>query len=183
MKKIVLLNSSPHKNSVSATICDAFLSAAHDMEIKAYNAYDLAAKPCYACGFCKHNKGCCAFDDLAEFHRDFEQADYFIISTPIFNTSVPSPLKAIIDRFQPYFELRFTHGIKPPIEKAKKAALIMSAGNAEETCEAIEKMLRRQFTVLNTQLKETVLFSGTDSLAPSESFLEEAKTEGVFFFS
>ena len=52
-----------------------------------------------ACGWCDENVGC-VFDDMDEFFADFEQADYIVITTPVYNGGVPAPLKAVVDRFQ-----------------------------------------------------------------------------------
>lgn len=182
MKKILVLNGSPRKDSVSTALCDSFVSAAGETELKKYNAYKLAAKPCMGCGYCDKNVGCC-FDDLDEFMSDFEQADYFVISTPVYNSGVPAPLKAVVDRFQRYYALRFAHGVKPPIAKHKKAALVIVAGSKGEGKDEIKAMFERQFTVLNTELVTTVFFDGTDTRIPDEATHEEAQNAGKALFS
>lgn len=182
MKKILVLNGSPRKDSVSSALCESLVSSAGEAEIKKYNAYKLAAKPCMGCGYCDKNVGCC-FDDLDEFMRDFEQADYFVISTPVYNSGVPAPLKAVVDRFQRYYALRFAHGVKPPVAKHKKAALVIAAGSKGEGKDEIKAMFERQFTVLNTELVTTVFFDGTDTRTPDESIHEEAKNAGKALFS
>jgi len=182
MKKILVLNGSPRKDSVSSALCDLLISAAGEAEIKTYNAYKLAAKPCMGCGYCDKNVGCC-FDDLDEFMSDFEQADYFVISTPVYNSGVPAPLKAIVDRFQRYYALRFAHGVKPPVAKHKKAALVIAAGSKGEGKDEIKAMFERQFTVLNTELVTTVFFDGTDSRTPDENTDAVVAQEGESFFN
>ena len=112
---------------------------------------------------------------------DFEQADYFVISTPVYNSGVPAPLKAIVDRFQRYYALRFSHGVKPPVAKPKKAALIITAGSKGEGKDEIKAMFERQFTVLNTQLVSTVFFDGTDSRLPDETVRTLLAQEGEGF--
>ena len=182
MKKILVLNGSPRKDSVSSALCGSLVSAAGESEIRQYNAYKMNAKPCMGCGYCDKNIGCC-FSDLDEFMRDFEQADYFVISTPVFNSGVPAPLKAIVDRFQRYYALRFAHGVKPPVAKHKKAALVMSAGSKGEGKDEIKAMFERQFTVLNTELVSTVFFDGTDTRMPDETAHKEAENAGEKLFA
>ncbi len=182
MKKILVINGSPRKDSVSSALCESFISAAGEAEIKKYNAYTLNAKPCMGCGYCDRNVGCC-FSDLDEFMSDFEQADYFIISTPVYNSGVPSPLKAVVDRFQRYYALRFAHGVKPPVAKHKKAALIITAGSKGEGKDEIKAMFERQFTVLNTELVTTVFFDGTDKRSPDEAINKEVRNSGDVLFS
>ena len=181
MKKVLVINGSPRKDSVSTALCNLLIEAAGEAEIKTYNAYKLNAKPCIGCGMCGKEIGCC-FNDLDEFMSDFEQADYFVISTPVFNSGVPAPLKAIVDRFQRYYALRFDHGIKPPVEKPKKAALVIAAGSKGEDKDEIKAMFERQFTVLNTALLATVFFDGTDTRSPDKAAHQEAKLAGEKLF-
>ena len=182
MKKVLVINGSPRKDSVSTALCGRLVSAAGEAEIKTYNAYKLGAKPCIGCGACGKKIGCC-FDDLDEFMSDFEQADYFVISTPVYNSGVPAPLKAVVDRFQPYYALRFEHGVKPPVAKPKKAALVIVAGSKGEGKDEIVAMFERQFTVLNTTLATTVFFDGTDSRQPDEDTYKSAQQTGEKLFA
>ncbi len=182
MKNILVLNGSARTESVSAALCNALLSAAGGkFNIKAYNAFDLNCKPCRNCGSCDLT-GRCINRDLDEFFADFEAADYFVISTPVFNSGVPAPLKSIVDRFQVYYSLRFTHGRKPPVEKPKKAALLIAAGAKGEGRAEIENMFRRQFTVLNTNLEATVFADRTDTAPLSREKLNEAEQIGNKLF-
>lgn len=182
MKNILVLNGSARKDSVSTALCNAFTQTAEGINVKVYNAYKLNAKPCFGCGFCDKNKAC-VNKDLDEFMADFENADFFVISTPVYNGSVPSPLKAIVDRFQRYYALRFSHGIKPPVAKPKKAAIIIAAGSKGEGRESIESMFRQQFTVLNTTLEQLMFIDSTDTVELSDSLLAKAKEIGTEFFN
>ncbi len=182
MQNILVLNGSPRKNSVSTALCSALLEMAENFNTKTYNAYKMNAKPCYGCGYCDKNRAC-VHKDLDEFMADFEDADYFIVSTPVYNSSVPAPLKAVVDRFQRYYALRFAHGIKPPVAKSKKAALIIAAGSEGEGRENIEDMFRRQFTVLNTTLETVIFVDSTDTQELNNQQLENAQEEGNKLFN
>lgn len=182
MKNILVINGSARKDSVSTALCAAFIEGHEsDINIKTYNAYKMNAKPCYGCGYCDKNKAC-VNKDLDEFMADFEAADYFIVSTPVFNGSVPSPLKAVVDRFQRYYALRFAHGVKPPIVKPKKAALIIAAGSKGDGKEAIENMFKQQFTVLNTTLESVIFVDSTDMAELTAEQIGNAKEAGSDFF-
>ncbi len=163
MKKLLMLDGSPRTESMSSTLGDRLVKSEQEkLEIYRYNAYKMSVKPCMGCGWCDKNIGC-VFDDMDEFLADFEAADYFVITTPVYNGGVPAPLKAIVDRFQCYYALRFAHGKKPPIAKPKRAALVITAGSKGEGREYIEKMFKQQFTVLNTTLVTTVFVDSTDT--------------------
>lgn len=164
MKKILVLYGSHRAQSVSTALCNELLKGAdtdNEYEIIRYNAFNMKAEPCFGCGWCEKNKGC-VLRDLDGFMQDFEQADYFVVATPVYNGGVPAPLKAVVDRFQRYYALHFSHGIRPAVEKPKKAALVITAGSKGEGREHIESMFRQQFTVLNTQLVQTLFVDSTD---------------------
>lgn len=163
MKKLLLINGSPRIDSVSTELGNKLIIPQKDKaEITQYNAYEMDVKPCRGCGWCDKNVGC-VFDDMDNFIADLEAADYMVITTPVYNGGVPAPLKAIVDRFQRYYALRFAHGVKPPVSKPKRAALVIAAGSKGEGREYIEKMFTQQFTVLNTTLVTTVFVDSTDT--------------------
>ena len=182
MKKILVINGSARKASVSTALCESFLGDKAGFETKTYNAYSLNAKPCCGCGMCGKTVGCC-YDDLDDLMADFEQADYLVISTPVYNGGVSAPLKAVTDRFQRYYAMRFDHGMKPAVAKHKKAALIIAAGSKGEGREEIKAMYERMFTVLNTSLESVIFFDSTDKREPDEAAVESVKQEGEYFFN
>ena len=95
------------------------------------------------------------------------------MASPVYNLSFPAPLKAVLDRFQRYFEARFSLGKKPAIEKHRKAVLLVSAGaNCREGVDIMEKQLRQSFSVMNTDLTDTVSWLCTDG---GEEGWKEAK--------
>ena len=163
MKKVLVINGSPRLDSISSALGNRLVKSGQDKTEKScYNAYAMNVKPCMGCGWCDKNVGC-VFDDMDEFFADFEAADYIVITTPVYNGGVPAPLKAVVDRFQRYYALRFAHGVKPPVEKPKRAALVIAAGSKGEGREYIEKMFTQQFTVMNTTLVTTVFVDSTDT--------------------
>lgn len=76
-------------------------------------------KPCIHCGKCE-TADLCVFDDLDEYNKLLNEAEALVFASPVYNLSVPAPLKALIDRSQRYFSKRFSLGIKPPIKNIKR---------------------------------------------------------------
>lgn len=73
-------------------------------------------------------------------------------------------MKALFDRFQRYFNARFSLGKRPPIEKPKKALLLSVCGSRDERGFSVMRaQMEMTFTVLNTTLVSSVCCSGTDS--------------------
>ena len=61
---------------------------------------DLAFKGCIECRGCDDTGVCVLIDDMTPLYKKIEAADAVIIASPIFFASLPSQLKAFIDRFQ-----------------------------------------------------------------------------------
>ena len=100
-KKIVVITGSPRKNGNSFAMTDAFIKAA---EAKGYavTRFDAAAMKlggCHACETCYSTGKACTFDD------DFNiiapailEADGLVFTMPVYWYSIPSQIKAVIDR-------------------------------------------------------------------------------------
>ena len=182
MKKVLLINGSARMNSVSSALGEHLIKSQQGVsEICRNNAYKMNVKPCMGCGWCDKNIGC-VFDDMDDFFADFEAADYLVITTPVYNGGVPAPLKAVVDRFQRYYALRFAHGVKPTVAKPKRAALVIAAGSKGEGREYIEKMFTQQFTVMNTTLVTTVFVDSTDTKQAGEAEYHLASEQGKKLF-
>ena len=134
------------------------------------NAYDEDIAPCNACGFCQKQEGC-SNHDMDQIDILLRRASAIVVATPVYNLSFPAPLKAIIDRFQRYFEARFCLGIKPALPTPKTAALLVTLGSEDMTgVEIMEKQLKLPFSVMNTTLNHTVVWSHTDKACIDEEF-------------
>ncbi len=161
-KKLLLINSSPRKDGVSAEIEKQLKAYFTECDIECENTYKLAPNPCIACGYCERNDGC-AQKDLDDFFVKFEDADYIIFLTPVYNNFFPSPLKALIDRFQRYYSARFVKGIKPPIEKPKKVGLVICSGAKNvPVADYMTNAIKQCFTVLNGELVARYYIPSTD---------------------
>ena len=182
--KILVIYSSPKKEGNTKKLLDAFLAECpNSAQIKTYSAFELNAKPCIDCGFCKQNNSC-KFDDLNEFYLDFEQADLIVFATPVYNYSFPSPLKAIFDRFQRYFNARFERDEKPPIKKRRQAVILATCGSDDESgFDIIEYQCKRAFTVLNIELVGKVTAKNIDKNDILVSDIDNSKQLAISIFN
>ena len=182
LSTILMIYGSPRADSGSAALARALLEPKpSDASVKEYSAYRLNAKPCLGCGGCDRQVGCVQ-RDLDKFYKDFEAADYVVFASPVYNGGFPAPLKAILDRFQCYYALRFAHGVKPPIPKHRRAALVMTGGCEAVGSEHMAQTLRQQFTVLNAELTATVTVTGTDRRELAAEDFAQARAAGATLF-
>lgn len=160
---LLVIFASPHKDGYTAQLLDAFLSALPDnVNVNFISAFNSRIVPCIDCGACKHTVGC-IYDDVKSFDCAYRSADIAVFATPVYNLSVPAPLKNILDRSQQYFNARFYHNIKPVMEKHKKAVLLITSGSdSDEGANIIEKTLGQMFTVMNTDIAAKIHWKSTD---------------------
>ncbi len=175
--KVMALMGSPRKSGYTAKLLGTLLREfPKGTNIEIINLYELNPIPCNACGYCKAGNGC-SKKDLEEFFKKFETADVIIFATPIYFMGVPAPMKALIDRFQRYYEARFRRNVKHPIEKRRKAALIVTSGSDGEIgFEVVKHQLLQAFSVLNIELGGAMLARNTDKCGVDKMDIEKAKS-------
>lgn len=175
MEKMLIINGSPRDNGVSAELINQVKKYFIDCEIKQYDTYKMAPAPCTDCRYCEYHNGC-SNKDLDFFFYDFEQADYILFFSPIYNNFFPALLKAIIDRFQRYYSARFKRGANPPIEKHRKVGVVIVSGsNARQCADYMNATLKQAFTVLNGDVCARYYIPDTDSGAYTFNLVELEK--------
>ncbi len=159
---MLIIKSSPRNNGVSSQVIDEIKPLFENLEIIQYNVYSLSVSPCTDCKYCEHYNGC-SQHDLDMFFKNFEKANYILFVTPIYNNFFPAPLKALIDRFQRYFNARFKRGINPPIEIHKNVGVIITSGsNARSSADYMINTLKQTFAVINGTILARYYIPNTD---------------------
>ncbi len=176
-RSVLAIIASPRKTGYTAKLLGTLLREfPKGTKIDIVNLYELNPVPCNACGYCKAGNGC-SKKDLEEFFKKFETADVIVFATPIYFMGVPAPMKALIDRFQRYYEARFRRNIKHPIEKMRKAVLIVTSGSDGEIgFEVVKHQLLQAFTVLNIELCGSMLARNTDKCGVDKADIEKAQS-------
>ncbi len=152
-------------------------SEGSELAFRRYSAYRCGFLPCDDCRACCAFEGC-VHSDMDEFFVSFESCDAVVIATPVYNSSYPAPMKAVIDRLQRYFNARFSLGINPPIAKRRRlVALLSCAERADADC--LIRSLKRTLTVVNCSFEGAVVFSGADSCC-AERFPDENIREEIY---
>lgn len=173
---VLAIMASPRKSGYTAKLLGSLLREfPKGTNIEIVNLYDINPVPCNACGYCKAGNGC-SKKDLEDFFKKFETADIIVFATPVYFMGVPAPFKALIDRFQRYYEARFRRNMKNPIEKHRKAALIVTSGSDGEIgYEVIKHQLLQAFSVLNIELCGATLARNTDKCGVDKTDVDKAR--------
>ncbi len=162
--RAVIFFGSPKKDGYTAKLLNLVIKKLEGLySFQFIDSYKLNIKPCIDCGECK-KKDECIYSDFSLIDYELKTADLIIIATPIYNLSVPAPLKSIFDRMQIYFNKRFVKNIIPPIEKEKKAILIATCGSNDlRGFEIVKTQVKMIFTIINAKLEKSLCWTNTDS--------------------
>ena len=159
---------SPHADGVTAQMMRRLLARLPAASVTVADAYAIAAAPCRDCRGC-YADGRCVYRDLDRWNDALEQADMLVIAAPVYHGSLPSPLKAMLDRTQPYWAARFMRGVRPPIARPKRTVVLLHAERDADAATVVMRQLDPALTVLNASPAETVLCVTDAPVLPPET--------------
>lgn len=93
-----------------------------------FSISDLEVHGCIGCDVCKDEGACIYSDDAQKVHAALDVADAVLVISPIYFAGVPSQLKALLDRFQPYFWKRSRHVAQHQELPAKRPLILALVG-------------------------------------------------------
>lgn len=157
IKKVTVINASPRKNGNTAKLIDVFLKDCPCL-IDIYNMYDEKITPCMACNHCEKT-GKCINSDTEKIIESIFSSDYIIFASPIYCYSFPAPMKAFLDRLQPYYS---DERYKNPAFNRKGFVLATCGKSGTFSIDVIEKQSRIAFIELSASFEGIYLFSDTD---------------------
>ncbi len=176
--RALLVFGSPHSKGGTARLLAALEAALPPGTV--VDRFDCFAQPVLPCNDCRacHRQDGCVRPDLKEFYALLERADILVFASPVYNLSFPAPLKAVIDRTQRYWSARFIRGVRPPIPRPKRVALLtVSGADDPQAGEMLERQLRPVLTILNGTLEAAVHYTGADAgqdLSPALALAAQA---------
>lgn len=101
MSKIVVITGSPRKGGNSTAMAEAFIKAAEGKghSVTRLDAATVNVGGCHACETCyKTGKACSFDDDFNKIAPAILEADVVVFAMPVYWYSIPSQIKAIIDK-------------------------------------------------------------------------------------
>jgi len=169
--KIVAIYGSPRKSGNSSILLDRFLDgvaeaaglADRQLDIKKIITADLNISPCKECRECSKTGECIIEDAMQQVFDDLIEADFLAVASPVFFTTVPGCLKALIDRCQRFWSLKYEQN-KNIIKKKRRGIFICVAGSGrEDIFDCPRKVIRSFFDVLFIDYEADFLYGETDS--------------------
>lgn len=168
--KIVAIYGSPRKKGNTAILLDRFLEGValaenpdgKDIKIKKIVPVDLKISSCKGCGNCSKTGECIIKDDMQQIYRDLTEADFLAVASPVFFTTVSGYLKALIDRCQRFWSLKYEHK-RNVINKYRKGIFISTAGSGSiDIFSCPQKVIRSFFDVIYVDYLSDFVFNNVD---------------------
>jgi len=168
--KIVAFLGSPRKNGNTARLLKEFLKGVSEKKRVTINQVYLQENKilgCTGCGYCETSTRCKLEDDMQNIYPILKAADVLVFATPVYWWSMPSQLKALIDRFQ---------ALKISEIKRKKIYLLITYGGSLPNSgpELVERTFRDIFENVEWELAK-VYSACTDEYMPVEQNVEALK--------
>lgn len=168
--KILVIESSPHKQGSSNMLADKFMQGAKlaGHEVSVFDAAHANLHPCLGCNLCGMAGPCVLKDDMEALKNRIREADMLVFVTPLYYYGMTTQLKMVIDRFYSFNnELTEMH---------KKAALIVVSWENLDCMSWLQSHYLQLCNYLNFDNKGMILGAGcgTVNKTKTSKYLDEA---------
>jgi len=172
MKKVLALMGSPRKNKNTDTLLNYLLDGVLEVELDVKKIYigDKKILSCTGCGYCERKGECVLKDDMEEIYEEFDNRDIFILSTPLYFNSLNAKTKAVIDRCQKYWSIKYALG-QPYRNTEDRIGIFLSVGGApyrHDQFNGAIPVIDLFFKAINANYLGNYFVSDTDTLSVSE---------------
>ncbi|MCJ7665641.1 MAG: flavodoxin family protein [Actinobacteria bacterium] len=168
--RVAAIYGSPRTGGNTAKLMDQLLKGIRDntgysgdmFVIDSIILKDKNISPCRECCNCSRTGECIIEDDMQEVYRILIDADFVAVASPVFFTTVSGYLKALIDRCQRFWVLKYEHN-KKIIKKTRGGIFISTAGSGSaDIFNCPIKVIRSFFDVLFIDYLKDFTFKGID---------------------
>ena len=163
--RVLCIAGSPRRRGNTDLLCDVFDDAVRDAggEPVRLVASQVGSGPCTGCNACSSTGACVVRDAMDEVYPLLDAADAIAVVTPVYFASVPSALKALVDRCQPYWARRYVLH-EPPVVQRRPGAIVVVGGGGDPFGSACAVTpLRSALNVLQVTCEEPIELTDIDS--------------------
>jgi multimeric flavodoxin WrbA len=123
--RLLAIAGSPRRGGNSDALLDACAAGAREAggEVDLLVVSEAGIVACTGCNACSTSGRCIERDGMREVYDRIDDADAFVVATPVYFATVPAGLKAFYDRCQPYWARRYV--LHRPIARRRPAGLIV----------------------------------------------------------
>lgn len=187
--KVLGIAGSPRRGGNTDTLLSRFLegAASKGAEIKTLRVCDLKIRGCLHCDACLTAGECRVQDDMQIVYREIKEADRLVIASPLQFMSVPSELKALIDRCQAFWARKYVLKVPPLGDRRERKGFLISVGGRRTIPNLFEAeivTIKTLFRTMDIAYSGDILIPGIDAegdILKHPEFLEQAFTAGQKF--
>ncbi|MBN1375615.1 MAG: flavodoxin family protein [Dehalococcoidia bacterium] len=167
--KLLCLAGSPRRGGNTDRLLNEAVSGAavKGVQVNHVTLSDLEITPCQHCDGCIQTQGRCVIeDDMQEIHLDLREFDRIILASPVFFMGVTAQTKAMIDRCQALWVIKYL--LKLPVglnkEVPRKGAFISVGGtNYTNLFQGSVATVKSWFKTLDVEYTADLLVPGIDN--------------------
>lgn len=166
--KVLALAGSGRRGGNTETLLEWCLGAAREegAVVVKFSLYDLDIRGCHGCDACRADGVCIMKDDMHKLYPHLRNADSIVIAAPIYFQGMPAIPKMVIDRCQPFWNLKYV--LKQPIVEPGRlerlGAFLSCAGTTFlNTFDGAKLVIKTLWNVLEVASAGEVLCPGVDA--------------------
>ena len=175
------LQGSPRIKGNTSILLSSFLAEAERLGAHTQNL-DVARmniSPCQECGTCEKKGFCPIDDDMQQVYPLLRQADIIVMATPIFFYGPTAQMKALIDRSQALWSLRYVFRLTDPGRKWRQGFLLsVGATKGENLFEGTILMAKYFFDAVGASFDGALTYKqieGSGDIKKHPTALNEVK--------
>jgi len=165
---------SPRPNGNTDRLLKTAMQALHDEGYSTEIIYirNLKYSPCLGCNACSKTGKCVQKDDIQYLQERLVAADRIIVAAPIFFMGLNAQMKAVIDRMQTFWALKYV--FKQPVisdpERLPRYGLFLSASGThfKDVFACAERSIKNLYHVLDVKYYGGCFYSGIDQAGDIE---------------
>jgi len=167
--KLLCIAGSPRRGGNTDRLLNEAVAGAagKGAQVKQVILADLEITPCQHCDGCIQTGGRCVIeDDMQSIHQDLREFDRFILASPIFFMGVTAQAKAMIDRCQALWVIKYLMKLPVGLNKdvPRKGAFISAGGRSySDLFQGSVATVKSWFKVLDADYAGELLVPGIDT--------------------
>ena len=165
--KVLGIAGSPRRDGNTDHLLQQVIAGASSQgaETKTIILSELNIAPCRHCDGCIKTGKCVVDDDMQWLHIDLREADRIVLASPIFFMGVTAQTKAMIDRCQALWVIKYVLKLPVAINPGKeRKGIFVSVGGTKlrNLFEPAIATVKSWFTTLGISYAGELVFSGID---------------------
>ena len=165
--KVLGIAGSPRRDGNTDYLLRQVMAGASSSGVKTKTVVlsELNIAPCRHCDGCLKTGKCVVDDDMQWLHTDIRETEHIVLASPIFFMGVTAQTKAMIDRCQALWVIKYVLKLPVAINPNKeRSGVFISVGGSKlrNLFEPAKATVKSWFTTLDIKYTGELVFSGVE---------------------